>query len=319
MGQDTKVVSIGGGTGLSNLLRGLKKRDVDISVVVAVTDDGGSSGRLREELGVLPPGDIRNCMVALSEDEALMSLLFRHRFSSPETAGGLNDHSFGDLFLTAMASVTGDFAEAVRLTSEVLAIKGTIYPSTTSNVSLRALLADGEWIEGETRITGERRRICRVELNPPDAHSLPGALEAIAAADIITIGPGSLYTSLIANLLPLEIVSAIHSSGAHKIYVQNIMTQPAETTGMTIADHIQAIIDHAGHVLFPTVVVNTRSPSNVILRKYREQNAQVVEADEARVRDMGITILKKELLSEANVIRHDTDLLAEAILETCRG
>ncbi len=241
MGEDTKIVSIGGGTGLSNLLRGLKKRAVALSAIVAVTDDGGSSGRLREELGVLPPGDIRNCMVALSEDEALMSRLFRHRFSSQETDSGLNDHSFGNLFLTAMAGVTGDFAEAVRLTSEVLAIKGTIYPSTTSNVALKALLADGEWIDGETRITADTRRICHVELEPPDARSLPEALEAIAAAEIITIGPGSLYTSLIANLLPLKIVFAIRSSSAHKIYVQNIMTQPAETTDMTMGDHIQAI------------------------------------------------------------------------------
>jgi uncharacterized cofD-like protein len=319
MGEDTKIVSIGGGTGLSNLLRGLKKRDVELSAVVAVTDDGGSSGRLREELGVLPPGDIRNCMVALSEDEALMSRLFRHRFSSQETDGGLNDHSFGNLFLTAMAGVTGDFAEAVRLTSEVLAIKGTIYPSTTSNVALKVLLADGEWIDGETRITADLRRICRVELDPPDAHSLPEALEAIAAAQIITIGPGSLYTSLIANLLPLEIVSAIRASGAHKIYVQNIMTQPAETTDMTMGDHIQAITDHVGHVLFPNVLLNTLSPSNATLRKYSELNAHIVEADEERVRNMGITIVKKDLLFEGDVIRHDADLLAEAVLETCRN
>ena len=319
MGEDTKIVSIGGGTGLSNLLRGLKKTDVDLSVIVAVTDDGGSSGRLREEFGVLPPGDIRNCMVALSEDEALMSRLFRHRFSSEDTDGGLNDHSFGNLFLTAMAAVTGDFAEAVRLTSEVLAIKGTIYPSTTSDVALKALLADGEWIAGETRITADPRRICRLELDPPDAHALPEALEAIAGAEIITIGPGSLYTSLIANLLPREIVSAIRSSGAHKIYVQNIMTQPAETTDMTMGDHIQAIIDHVGEVLFPNVLLNTLSPSNAILRKYREQNAHMVEVDEERVRAMGITIVEKGLLSEGEVIRHDADLLAEAVLKICRN
>ena len=319
MGEDTRIVSIGGGTGLSNLLRGLKKTDVDLSVIVAVTDDGGSSGRLREEFGVLPPGDIRNCMVALSEDEALMSRLFRHRFSSEDTDGGLNDHSFGNLFLTAMAGVTGDFAEAVRLTSEVLAIKGTIYPSTTSDVALTALLADGEWIAGETRITADPRRICRLELDPPDAHSLPKALEAIAGAEIITIGPGSLYTSLIANLLPREIVSAIRSSGAHKIYVQNIMTQPAETTDMTMGDHIQAIIDHVGEVLFPNVLLNTLSPSNAILRKYREQNAHMVEVDEERVRAMGITIVEKGLLSEGEVIRHDADLLAEAVLKICRN
>ena len=231
----------------------------------------------------------------------------------------MNDHSFGNLFVTAMAGVTGDFAEAVRLTSEVLAIKGTIYPSTTSNVALKALLADGEWIDGETRITADLRRICRVELVPPDAHSLPEALEAIAAAQIITIGPGSLYTSLIANLLPLEIVSAIRASGAHKIYVQNIMTQPAETTDMTMGDHIQAITDHVEHVLFPNVLLNTLSPSNAILRKYSELNAHIVEADEERVRNMGITIVKKDLLFEGDVIRHDADLLAEAVLETCRN
>jgi uncharacterized cofD-like protein len=319
MGEDTKIVSIGGGPGLSNFLRGLKKRDVELSAIVAVTEDGGSSGRLREELGLLPPGDIRNCMVALSEDEALMSRLFRHRFSSQETDGGLNDHSFGNLFVTAMAGVTGDFAEAVRLTSEVLAIKGTICPSTKSNVALKALLADGEWIDGETRITADLRRICRVALVPPDAHSLPEALEAIATAQIITFGPGSLYTSLIANLLPLEIVSAIRASGAHKIYVQNIMTQPAETTNMTMGDHIQAITDHVGHGLFPNVLMNTLSPLNAILRKYSELNAHIVEADEERVRNMGITIVKKDLIFEGDVIRHDAGLFAEAVLETCRN
>ena len=319
MGEDTKIVSIGGSSGLSNLLRGLKKADVALSVIVAVTDDCGSSGRLREEFGVLPPGDIRNFMVALSEDEALMSRIFRHRFSSQDSNGGLNDHSFGNLFLTAMTDVTGDFAEAVRLTSEVLAIKGTIYPSTTSDVALKALLADGEWIAGETRITADPRRICRLELEPPDAHSLLEALEAIAGAEIITIGPGSLYTSLIANLLPREIVSAILSSGAHKIYVQNIMTQPAETTDMTMGDHIQAIIDHVEEVLFPNVLLNTLPPSNAILRKYRERNAHMVEVDEERVRAMGITIMKEDLLSEGEVIRHDANWLAEDVLEICRN
>ena len=286
-------------------------------MIVAVTDDGGSSGRLREELGVLPPGDIRNCMVALSEDEALMSRLFRHRFSSLESNGGLHDHSFGNLFLTAMADVTGDFAEAVRLTSEVLAINGTIYPSTTSDVSLKAQLNDGEWIHGETRITADRRRIRRVELNPPHAHSLPEALEAIREADIVTIGPGSLYTSLIANLLPPEIVPAIKASRAKKIYIQNIMTQPAETADLTMGDHLQALIDHCGGVLFPIVLANSRTPSKAILRKYQQENAHPVELDRQRVLGMGMTIVERDLLAEDETIRHDPELLARAVLELC--
>ena len=312
----TKVVSIGGGTGLSCLLRGLKKHDLELSAIVAVTDDGGSSGRLREELGALPPGDIRNCMVALSEDEALMSRLFQYRFSSQEGDRSLNDHSFGNLFVTAMAEVTGDFAEAVRLTSEVLAINGTIYPSTTSNVSLKAQLDDGEWIYGETRITADLRRICRIELDPPDAHSVPEALDSIARADIITIGPGSLYTSLIVNLLPREIVPAIRASRARKVYIQNIMTQPAETVNLAMSDHIQALVDHTGELLFPMVLVNTRLPSKALLRKYQEGHAGVVEVDDARAREMGMTVVKRDMLFEGDVIRHDADLLAAAVLET---
>jgi uncharacterized cofD-like protein len=312
-----RIVSIGGGTGLGTLLRGLKKEAVEISVLVAVTDDGGSSGRLREELGVLPPGDIRNCMVALSEDEALMSRLFRHRFSSLEGNGPLHDHSFGNLFLTAMADVTGDFAEAVRLTSEVLAIKGTIYPATTSDVTLRAHFDDGRPVEGETRITADRRRIRRVELSPSDAHSVPEALEALATADLITIGPGSLYTSLIANLLPPEIVPALRASPARKVYIQNIMTQPAETAGLTMADHVQAVIDHCGELLFPTAIVNTRMPSDDVLRKYEEEGAEPVRIDRDRIGDLGVTLIELDLISEGDVIRHDPDRLAEAVVGLC--
>src|SRR5262245_46319573 len=192
-------------------------------------------------------------MIALSEDEHLMSRLFRFRFNSD---GALHNHSFGNLFLTAMASVTGDFAEAVRLTSEVLAIKGVIYPATNSNVQLRAELLDGSWIEGETRITSSERKIRRVHLDAPDPLPLRGALEAIHSADLITIGPGSLYTSLIPNLLVKEVIEAVRASSATKIYVQNIMTQPGETEGFTAADHIQALADHCGGVLFPNIVIN---------------------------------------------------------------
>ena len=297
------------------LLRGLKRHRAELAALVSVTDDGGSSGRLREELGVLPPGDIRNCMVALSEDEALMSRLFQHRFSSVGSNGGLHDHSFGNLFLSAMSDITGDFAEAIRLTSEVLAINGTIFPATTSNASLRARLIDGEWISGETRITADRRRIERIELDPVGVRGLPEAMDAIRAADILTLGPGSLYTSLIASLLPDGIVAAIEESQARKIYIQNIMTQPAETASMTVSDHLQALIDHCGKTLFPTTLINTGTPTVAILRKYEQDGAGVVEFDRKQVEDLGVTVIEKDLLAEDAAIRHDSDQLAEALLE----
>jgi uncharacterized cofD-like protein len=309
-----RILSIGGGTGLSTLLRGLKKFRADLSVIVTVTDDGGSSGRLREELRAIPPGDIRNCMIALSEDEHLMSRLFRFRFTSE---GSLHDHSFGNLFLTAMAGVTGDFAEAVHLTSEVLAIKGVIYPSTNSNVQLRAELEDGSWVEGETRITASTGRIRRVQLNPPDTLPLPGALDAIERADLITIGPGSLYTSLIPNLLVNRVIAAIRTARAVKVYIQNIMTQPGETQGYFASDHIQALADHCGgELLFPNVLLNNRRPSTKqILERYTAEHATIVENDYERLRGLGLNIVERDLLAEDGVIRHDPDRLARAVLE----
>ncbi len=307
-----KIVSIGGGTGLSALLRGLKKHDADLSVIVTVTDDGGSSGRLREELNVLPPGDIRNCMIALSEDEALMSRLFRFRFNSD---GGLHGHSFGNLFLTAMAGVTGDFAEAVRFTSEVLAIKGVIYPSTNSNVQLRAELDDGSWVEGETRITAARRRIQKVQLTPSVVTPLPDALDAIATADLITIGPGSLYTSLIPNMLIRQMTEAVRGSRAAKIYIQNIMTQPGETDHYSAADHVQALADHCNGVLFPNILINNRKPSAEILKKYDAESAALVEIDRDRLRSLGLNLVERDLLAEDGVIRHDPDRLAQVVFE----
>jgi uncharacterized cofD-like protein len=310
-----RIVSIGGGTGLSSLLRGLKQCDADLSAIVTVTDDGGSSGRLREELGVLPPGDIRNCMMALSEDEHLMSRLFRFRFNSD---GGLHNHSFGNLFLTAMAGITGDFAEAVHLTSEVLAIKGVIYPLTTSNVSLNAELEDGSVVTGETRITGSIQRIRRVYLNPADARALPNALTAIRTADVITIGPGSLYTSLIPNLLVREVVAAIHESPAIKIYIQNIMTQPGETVGYSAADHVKALSDHCDGLIFPNILVNNREPSSSILKKYDAERAALVDIDTDRLRSLQLNIVERDLLAEDGVVRHDPDRLARAVFEMAR-
>jgi uncharacterized cofD-like protein len=309
---EPKIVSIGGGTGLSTLLRGLKKFEAKLSALVTVTDDGGSSGRLRQEFGALPPGDIRNCMIALSEDELLMSRLFRFRFSSE---GALDDHSFGNLFLTAMAGVTGDFAEAVRLTSEVLAIKGVIYPSTNSNVHLCGELEDGSWVEGETRISSSGQRIRRVHLNPPNALPLKGALEAIHSADLITIGPGSLYTSLIPNMLVKEVIDAVRASKAAKLYIQNIMTQPGETVGYSASDHVLALAEHCGGILFPNVLVNNRPPSAEMIKKYEAEHASVVDVDRDKLRQLGLTVVEKDLLTEDGNIRHDPDRLAQAVFE----
>jgi uncharacterized cofD-like protein len=313
--REPRVVSIGGGTGLSTLLRGLKNFRAELSVIVTVTDDGGSSGRLREELGTLPPGDIRNCMIALSEDEHLMSRLFRFRFNSD---GALHNHSFGNLFLTAMASVTSDFAEAVRLTSEVLAIKGVIYPSTNSNVQLRAELEDGSWVEGETRITTSGRRIRRVHLEPPDTLPLKDALEAIHTADLITIGPGSLYTSLIPNMLVNGVVDAVKASRGSKIYVQNIMTQPGETEGFSAADHVHALAEHCDGLLFPNILLNNRMPSAETLQRYEAEHAAVVHTDHARLHAMGLNIVERDLLAEDGVIRHDPDRLAGAVFDIAK-
>ena len=308
-----KILSIGGGTGLSTLLRGLKNGPCHLSVIVTVTDDGGSSGRLRKELGAMPPGDIRNCMIALSEDENLMSRLFRFRFNS---RGELHDHSFGNLFLAAMAGVTGDFAEAVRLTSEVLAIKGVIFPSTNSSVTLRAEMEDGEWIEGETRITQSGRTIRRICLQPAECQPLPDALEAIASADVITIGPGSLYTSLIPNLLVGGIIEAVEQSRATRIYIQNIMTQPGETVALSAADHVQAMSDHcSGAALFSKVLLNDAIPSKELLQKYQTEGAELVELDRDRLKTMGYECVGRDLLAEDGNIRHDPDRLAQAVYE----
>jgi uncharacterized cofD-like protein len=254
-----KVVAIGGGTGLATLLRGLKsfvplRSDrptgkpyiSNLTAVVTVTDDGGSSGRLRKDLGVLPPGDIRNCMIALSEDEQLLARLFQYRF----TSGELEGHNFGNLFLTALSSITGDFAEAVKLSSGILKARGEIVPSTTSNVQLDAILDDGSRVRGETSISASRRRIVRIKLVPANARPLPQTLRALAEADLITIGPGSLFTSLVPNLLVNGIPEAIAASKGLKAYVGNLMTQANESLGMTASDHIRVLFQHANRKVF---------------------------------------------------------------------
>src|SRR5215469_2504280 len=250
-----RVVAIGGGTGLSTLLKGLKSYTVlpgsappagpfisDLTAVVTVSDDGGSSGRLRRELNMLPPGDIRNCLVAVSEDENLISKLFQHRFSS---SGDLEGHSFGNLFLAALTAITGDFPDAVKLASEILATRGHILPATASNVELEALMNDGSRVCGETNITASKKRIVELHMVPPDARPMPQTLQAIAEADVITIGPGSLFTSLIPNVIVQGIPEAIASARAIKVFICNLMTEANESLNMTASQHIQAIFNHA--------------------------------------------------------------------------
>jgi uncharacterized cofD-like protein len=321
MTEPLRVVAIGGGTGLSALLQGLKQYSrargpdepgVDITAVVTVTDDGGSSGRLRREFDVLPPGDIRNCMVALSEDEALLSRLFRYRFQSGR---GLAGHSFGNLFLTALTHITGEFAEAVKQSSKALAIVGSIYPSTAANVQLEALLTDGRMVRGETRISSSRRQIERIRLIPPRVKPLPETLHAIAQADLITLGPGSLFTSVIPNLLVSGIPKAIRQSRALKAYFVNLMWQPGETFEFTASDHIRAIQKHARLKLIDYAIVNTSSIGPAARRRYARQNVKPVENDLAAIEKMGIRVVEAQLLQRTAQVRHDPAATARVAIE----
>ena len=321
-----KIVSVGGGSGLSTLLRGLKRYvrasegAVELTAVVTVTDDGGSSGRLRREFDVLPPGDIRNCMVALSGDENLIGRLFQYRFRAGR---GLKGHSFGNLFLTAMTHLTGDFPTAVKLASEVLAVAGRIYPSTAANVSLEATLADGRKVVGESRISQSKIPIERVDLRPRRVMPLSETLEAIEQADLITFGPGSLFTSVIPNLLVEGIPQAIAASPATKVYFMNLMWQPGETTNFRASDHVAALLRHSGRHKQPIVdicVVNTRSVSRRALQRYRAQDAQPVENDIEMLRRMGLKVVEADLLRMmdrkiGDKIRHDPGSLAAVAIE----
>jgi uncharacterized cofD-like protein len=325
-----RIVSVGGGTGLSTLLSGLKAyvgaRSSDgwiesLTAIVTVTDDGGSSGRLREEFQILPPGDIRNCMVALAEDEHLLTRLFQHRF---ESDGDLSGHSFGNLFLAALASVTGDFLEAIKVSSEVLAIKGRIFPSTVQDVALVAELEDGRVVRGETNIVESRSRIKRLRLSSNACRPLPETLEAIQHADIITIGPGSLYTSIIPNLLVDGIVDALCASSALKFYICNIMTQPGETEGFSVEDHLRVLSDYSANMELDYVIVNTAPIGNELRRKYLDDRAAQVELTSSR-RDTGLIesldrthdlrIVCRDVLHQDGLVRHDPEKLARLLLE----
>jgi uncharacterized cofD-like protein len=321
-----RIVALGGGTGLSTLLRGLKElvarrtdghlhRDhpiADLTAIVTVTDDGGSSGRLRRENRILPPGDIRNCMVALSKDETLLSRLFQYRFHAGR---GLIGHNFGNLFLAALTHVTGDFAEAVRVSSKVLAIRGRIFPSTLSNVHLVATLDNGHRVHGETRITASRSRIKHLTLSPRRVRPMPKAVEAIQKADLILLGPGSLYTSILPNLLIPEIANAIAKSKAPRVYVANLMTQPGETAGYALADHLRAIQQHTSHRVIDWVVANRKPVSPDVARRYRAQGAEPVAIDLTSLQKLGFRVILDNLLEEHGVIRHDTKRLARLLRE----
>jgi uncharacterized cofD-like protein len=310
-----RIVAIGGGTGLSTLLRGLKKFSqareggplVEITAVVTVTDDGGSSGRLRRDFDVLPPGDIRNCMVALSEDEALLSKLFQYRFSHGQ---GLAGHSFGNLFLTALTDLTGDFAHAVQLSGDVLAIAGKIYPSTAANVSLEAVLENGRTVRGETKISRSKCRIHEVRLVPANCKPLPEALEAIEQADLITLGPGSLFTSLIPNLLVKGVAKAIARSSAVKAYFVNLMGQPGETVGFRASDHVEAIYRHSATPFLDHVIINTEPIRKIVLKRYAAEHATAVENDVDRLEELGIQVVGAPLVADKKLVRHDPDAAA---------
>jgi uncharacterized cofD-like protein len=381
------VVAIGGGTGLSTLLRGLKRyvpapsasrrtTDVaglprperrtepaapahpciirDLAAVVTVTDDGGSSGRLREDLKMLPPGDVRNCMVALSEDEHLLAKLFQYRFEQ----GDLEGHSFGNLFVAALSHITGDFAQAVQMSSQILATRGRIYPATNVDVTLSASMDDGSTVHGETNITASPHRIVELMLTPADAEPLPGTLEAIANADLITLGPGSLYTSLITNLLVRGIPEAIAASKATRVYVGNLMTQANESLGLTASQHIEKILQHctggsrANHSLhsdnschserseepphfafarhsdrstespsqpypklFDYALINTAPISPTLLEKYASEGQSPIEPDLDRIRALGVEPIPGNFVHEGNVLRHDPDRITDALLK----
>lgn len=322
------LVAIGGGTGLSTLLRGLKSyvggvgtwSISQLGAIVTVTDEGGSSGVLRKEFGMLPPGDIRNCIVALAEEEQLLSRLFAYRF---DTDSALKGHSLGNLLLTAMTDITGNFEKAVLAASEVLNIRGSIYPSTLEDVRLRAVLEDGTELVGEVAISGSmigeappttarHAPIQRLAIDPPDAQPTEGALKALADAEVIVIGPGSLYTSVLPNLLLKPIADALRASRALRVYICNVMTQPGETDGYAAQDHLRAIIEHAGLVV-DVMVINGRRPSESILQSYESMNQHPVQFDLEAVRELGVTPFFGDIISEGNYVRHDPAALAQTM------
>ncbi|RCK78934.1 MAG: LPPG:FO 2-phospho-L-lactate transferase like, CofD-like [Candidatus Ozemobacter sibiricus] len=310
-GQLPPLVAMGGGTGLSTLLKGLKELPVDLTAIVTVTDDGGSSGRLRKDLQILPPGDIRNCLVALSSSESLLSRLFQYRF---EEGGEVAGHSFGNLFIAAMTGVLGDFGTAVREASSILAIRGQVIPVTVDNVELEATFADGSTVRGETAISGAGKRIARVGLIPPTALPNAEALQAIDQARIVVLGPGSLFTSVIPNLLIPEIAERINRSTARVVYICNVMTQPGETDGFTAADHVAALLEKTALRRIDVAIVNARRVARQLMAKYEARGQYWVPPTVTRIEEMGIRVVAGDFLSETDLVRHDARALSNAVM-----
>jgi len=323
-----RVVAIGGGTGLSTLLRGLRchvaaagkvaavagsapNLIADLAAVVTVTDDGGSSGRLRKGFNMLPPGDLRNCMVALSEEEDLLAQLFAHRFRAGDSLEG---HNFGNLFVAALTEITGDFGKAIQLASKILATRGRIYPVTTANATLVARMDDGSLVRGETNITASRKRIEKLMLDPADAAPLPETLEAIERADLITVGPGSLYTSLITNLLVQGIPAALDHARGVRVYICNLMTQANESLGLTASQHIERIYEHTRAPIFDYALVNTAPFSPQTLARYADEKAAPIVADIERIEALGVQCIAGNFASEESVVRHAAGRVTGALL-----
>ena len=308
---EPRVVALGGGTGLSTLLRGLKRHTGSITAIVTVTDDGGSSGRLRAEMGVLPPGDIRNCLVALADAEPLMKQLFDYRFNS---GGPLSGHNFGNLFIAAMSEIMGDFELAVKESSRVLLVRGEVLPATLDDCILGALLSDGREVLGETLVGTSTSRIDRVFLRPAGPKPLPEALRAISEADAIVLGPGSLYTSVMPNLLVDGMADAIASSKAVKIYVCNVMTEPGETQGYAAQDHLAAIFRHAGPDVVDWIIINDAPISDGMMRKYSYEGAEPVGWDRKVLESMGVRVVEGPVASQTELVRHDPDAIAQEVM-----
>lgn len=303
---------IGGGTGLSVMLRGLKERELDITAIVTVADDGGSSGILRNELRIPPPGDIRNVLISLADVEPLLSQLLQYRF---KVGIGLAGHSLGNLILAAMTDITGDFVSAVRELSRVFAVRGNVLPATSHAIILKAEMADGTIVEGESKIPKAGGIIRRVFIEPPDVEPLEDALKALREADAILLGPGSLYTSILPNLLVPGIAKEIMESKAVKIYICNVMTQPGETDDYSVSDHLQAIFDHVGHQLFDYVIVNNGEIPPQVQQKYAEKGAKAVHLDLEEVTNRGYQVIADTLVLFRTYLRHDADKLSHHIYQ----
>ena len=316
LGRGPNVAVIGGGHGLSVLLRGIKAATSNVTAIVTVADDGGSSGRLREELGIIPPGDLRNCLVALADTEPLMEKLFQYRFKGESELAG---HSFGNLFIAAMTEVTGDVEQALKESSKVLAVKGRVLPASTEHVRLDAVMEDGTVVEGESHIPEVHKHIDHVQLFPQHVKPVQSALEALRSAETITLGPGSLYTSIMPNLLVDGVAETLRRSKALKIYICNVMTQPGETDGYTASMHAKAILDHAGKGAIDYMLVNARPISREMRERYAAKGAYPVVIDEDEVNRLGIGLVKADIINEEDVIRHDPDKLCRAVMKVIYG